>query len=263
LCIPVLYTVHAHTDRGLQRSDFLIRWVAQACDRVVAVSHHTAAGVETFTGGLVQPQVILNGIDLKRLELGRGFRPQSKRKALGINEDELVLITVAALNKHKDHRTLFHAFAEVLPSFGDARLLVVGDGRDRAELQELVSRLGIRNRVMFLGCRSDVPELLAAADIFVLSTHTEGFPISVIEACCIGIPVVATEVGGLADLRRVDLGVLLIERENVGSLRDALLSLLDPQRRQVMRRQLHQQAPLLFDIGRTAGEYREVYEALM
>jgi glycosyltransferase involved in cell wall biosynthesis len=230
---------------------------------VVAVSHRTAAAVETFTGGVVRPQVILNGVDLKRLELGRDFHPQSKRQALGINEDELVLITVAALNRHKDHRTLFHAFAEVLCSYGDARMLVVGDGRDRAELQELVSRLGIRKRVMFLGCRSDVHELLALADIFVLSTHTEGFPISVIEACCVGIPTVATEVGGLADFHHLGLGVLLTECENVDALRDALLSLLDPQRREHLGRRLREQARLLFDIGRTADHYRSVYRDLL
>jgi glycosyltransferase involved in cell wall biosynthesis len=229
----------------------------------VAVSHETATRVNAFTGGPVQAQVILNGIDLKRLEPSQGFSPESMRQALGINKEALLLITVAALNRQKDHKTLFHAFAEVLPSLIDARLLVVGEGPLRAELEELASHLGIQDDVLFLGCRSDVHELVAAADIFVLSTHTEGFPISVIEACCIGIPVVATEVGGLADLRQVDLGVLLTEVENAASLRDALLSLLDPQQRQLMGRRLHEQARLLFDIGRTADHYRSVYEELV
>ena len=262
LRIPILYTIHANVHRGMQRSDVLIRWVAQRCDRAVAVSQYTAQAMERFTGGVVRPQVIRNGVDLERLELNGGFRAEAKRKALSVGEKELLLITVAALNRPKDYPTLFRAYSEFLCCSGDARLLVVGEGRDRPQLQDLVRRLGIQNRVLFLGRRSDVHELLAAADIFVLSTRTEAFSISVMEACCVGIPVVATAAGGLTDLRRLDLQVVFAELENPGSLRDALLSLLDPQRRQLMGRRLREQARLLFDIRATADRYRSVYENL-
>jgi len=263
LRVPIIYTIHADVHPGSQRSDFLIRGVAQACDWAVAVSQYTAQGMERFTGGVVRPQVIRNGIDLERLELTGDFCFEAKRMALGISEKALLLITVAALNRHKDYPTLFRAYSEFLGSSGDALLLVVGDGSNRAELQVLVQRLGIRNRVLFLGRRSDVHELLAVADIFVLSTHTEGFPISVIEACCTGIPLVATEVGGLTDLRGLDLQVVFTELENVGSLREALLSLLDPQRRQVLGRRLRAQARSLFDIRRAANRYRTGYDNLL
>jgi len=263
LRIPILYTIHANVHRGLQRSDFLIRRIAQACDRAVAVSQYTANGMERFTGGAVRPEVILNGIDFERLELAGDFSPEAKRKALGVSEEALLLITVAALNRHKDYPTLFRAYSEFLGASCDAQLLVVGDGSDGAELQDLVRRLGIHNRVSFLGRRRDVHELLAAADIFVLSTHSEGFPISVIEACCVGIPVVATAAGGLTDLRRLDLQIVFAELENVGSLREALLSLLDPQWRQVVGRRLREQARLFFDIRRTAERYQSVYDNLL
>jgi glycosyltransferase involved in cell wall biosynthesis len=263
LYVPIVYTIHANVDRGLQRSDFLIRRIAPACDWAVAVSQYTADAMERFTGGVVRPQVIRNGIDLERLELRGDFCPEAKRKALGVGEKALLLITVAALNRPKDYPTLFRAYSEFLRSSGDAQLLVVGDGGERAELQDLVRRLGIHNRVLFLGRRSDVHELLAAADIFVLSTHTEAFPISVIEACCIGIPVVATEAGGLTDLRRLGLQVVLSEPESASSLRDALLSLLDLQRRHLVGRQLREQARLFFDIRRAADCYRSVYDNLL
>ena len=263
LRVPVIYTIHANVQHGLQRSDFLIRRVAQGCDLAVAVSQYTAKAMQRFTGGVVRPQVIRNGIDLERLELTAGFRREAKRKALGVSQKALLLVTVAALNPHKDYPTLFRAYSEFLRCSGDAQLLVVGDGDERTELQDLVRRLGIHNRVLFLGRRSDVHELLAVADIFVLSTHGEAFPISVIEACCIGIPVVATETGGLTDLRRLGLQVVLTELENVDSLRDALLSLLDHQRRQLVGRRLRAQARLLFDIRRAADRYRSVYDNLL
>lgn len=263
LHLPVIYTIHANVHQGLQRSDFLIRRVAQGCDRTVAVSQYTADAMEKFTREGVRPQVIRNGIDLERLKLTADFHPEAKRKALGVSEKTLLIIAVAALNRHKDYPTLFRAYSEFLCSSGDVQLLVVGDGSDRAELQDLVRRLGIHNRVLFLGRRSDVHELLAAADIFVLSTHTEAFPISVIEACCMGIPVVATEAGGLADLPRLGLQVVFAKPENVSSLRDALLSLLDPQRRQLLGRSLRERARLLFDIRATADRYQSVYDCLV
>ena len=80
---PIVYTVHADVYRGLQKSDFLIRWVAQTSDRVAAVSYQTAASVERFTGGTVRPRVISNGLDLARMKLPPGFSVGGKAAGLG------------------------------------------------------------------------------------------------------------------------------------------------------------------------------------
>lgn len=261
--IPIVDTVHLDLFRGHQRSGLLIQWTLQHCDLVTAVSQHTAATVESFTCGLVNPLIIPNGIRLDRMKAPSGFSREAKRAALGCEADSLVLITVAALTNVKDHQTLLRAFAGALSNLGNARLVVVGDGPLRKEMEKLALDLGIARQVMFLGRRVDVPELLRAADIFVLSTHNEGFPISVIEACWLGIPAVATEVGGLADLRAAHLGVLLTQARNVNSLRDALISLADSGKRQLLGHQLREQARSLFDIKRTVNDYSSVYEELL
>jgi len=261
--VPIVDTVHLDLFRGRQRSDPLIRWTLNHCDRVTAVSRHTATTVKSFTSGRVQPQVIANGIGLDRMKPLPQFTRESKRAALGCDADSLILITVAALTKVKDHRTLLCAFAAALPSLGPARLMMVGDGPLRSDLEELATSLRIKQHVLFLGLRSDVQELLRAADIFVLSTHNEGFPISVIEACWLGIPAVATEVGGLADLRAANLKVVLTEARSVTSLRDALISLADRRTRQLLGQQLRKQARALFDIERTVHDYSSLYVELL
>ena len=262
LRIPIIYTVHASIFPGLQKSDFIIRWVLRRCEQVAAVAPEAAASVVSFTGGLVHPLVVLNGIDFSRMAPTKGFTRKAKREALGIDEDSLVLLTVAALHFQKDHPTLFRAFAQALSRLGDARLLVAGDGQDRARLEGLVIQLGLQDRIIFLGQRSDVVDLLLASDIFVLPSRNEGMPISVIEACRAGVPVVATEVGGLADLRRAGLDMLLTKPEDIASLRDAMLSLADPARRQSMARRLPDHARAMFSIEQTAQGYLSVYRQI-
>ena len=260
--IPIVYTVHNRISEGL-RSDFLIRRAASWSDRVVAVSHATAAEFAEFTGGSVQPLVVFNGIDLRRLELPSGFRRGDKRQELGIPPGSTVIATVAAFNKQKDYATLFRAFAEAMAQLTETRLMVVGDGPDRLVLRTMVANLGIQRQVTFLGTRTDVPELLAASDIFVLSTHTEGLPLAVIEAFCLGTPVVATDVGGVRDLRHLDLGVLLTDHAGVDSLRQAILSLADSEYRLTLANRLRHRAREIFDIAGIAAQYVSIYRALL
>jgi len=260
---PIVYTVHADVYRGLQKSDFLIRWVAQTSDRVAAVSYQTAASVERFTGGTVRPRVISNGLDLARMKLPPGFSVGEKRQALVLPGSAMIIVSVAALNNQKDHPTLLRAFAESLPQLDDAYLLLVGAGPQRTQLEAMVAALGVKDRVLFLGRRSDVYEILCASDIFVLSSHNEGLPISILEACCAGLPVIATEVSGLTDVRDAGLDLVLTKKEDVDSLRDALLSLTDPLRRQSLGRELRERATQLFSIERTAESYLSLYRELV
>jgi glycosyltransferase involved in cell wall biosynthesis len=263
ISIPILYTVHADLCRGIQYSDFVVECVARRCEKVVAVSYRTAATVRDFTRGEVNPAVVLNGADLSRLAVCQQCTKLEKRAQLGISADSLVLITVAALSPPKDHRTLLRAFADSVGRLGDACLLVVGDGTGREELQELAVRLGLNGHVRFLGLRSDVSELLATADIFALASHGEGLPISVIEACFAGLPVIATAVGGLPDLCKAGVPLIFVHPGDVGELTNALIALSDPLKRKELGEAAGEQARRSFSIERTAGGYLALYHELM
>lgn len=107
-----------------------------------------------------------------------------------------IIAMVARFSPFKDHETLVRAFAQIESL---ARLMLIGDGQTRSAVENLVSQLGIGDRVDFMGDRADVPELLANADVFVLASKFEHLPISILEAMRAGLPVIASDVGGIQE----------------------------------------------------------------
>jgi glycosyltransferase involved in cell wall biosynthesis len=107
---------------------------------------------------------------------------------------------VARLNRLKDHATAIRAFAAVAAEHPAARLLIAGDGEERDAIEQLIDSLGLRSRITLLGTRRDVPRLLAAGDLFLLSSISEGIPLTLIEAMAAGLPCVSTDVGGVSEV---------------------------------------------------------------
>jgi glycosyltransferase involved in cell wall biosynthesis len=131
---------------------------------------------------------------------------------------------VARLDKVKDQAGLLLAFKQLQEQNGggDCRLIMVGDGSERAELQYRINQLGLTKSVRLLGNRTDVPELLAACDVFVLSSIAEGMPITVLEAMAAGLPVVVTDVGGMASVVQAGVNGALVPARNPDALAQAL-----------------------------------------
>jgi glycosyltransferase involved in cell wall biosynthesis len=124
----------------------------------------------------------------------------------------VTLLSIGRLRPPKDFVTLVRALARL--DRGTVRLRIAGDGPDRAALADEVRRLGLDGDVELLGTRTDVGELLAAADVFVLASDSEGLPMSVLEAMAAGLPVVASAVGGVPELvRDGDTGALVPPRD--------------------------------------------------
>ncbi|NOY45286.1 MAG: glycosyltransferase [Deltaproteobacteria bacterium] len=135
---------------------------------------------------------IYNGVDTEVYRPGPGHGIRSE---LGIPPDAFVAGIVGRLDPIKDHPTLFRAFSLLREKVPSARLLVVGDGPERARLESLGGE-----GALFLGDRTDVPEILRTLDVFVLSSRNEGISNTVLEAMAAGLPVVATRVGGNPEL---------------------------------------------------------------
>ncbi|HFD32676.1 MAG TPA: glycosyltransferase family 1 protein [Gammaproteobacteria bacterium] len=140
-------------------------------------------------------------------------------------------VNVGRFQPQKDHRMLVDAFKGVVKKVPSAKLILVGDGQLRSSIEEQVLSLGLENSVEFLGVRRDIPEILANSDCFVLGSRWELHPITILEAMRTGLPVIASDVGGISDT--VDDGNtgLLIEAENTSSLESAMIELaLDVER---------------------------------
>lgn len=136
--------------------------------------------------------VVPNGIDLQRFF--EALPNDTFRNRYG---SKYIIIMVGAFRKQKDQPTLIRAM-QLLPD--DYRLWLAGDGECRADCEELASELGLNNRIVFLGNRSDIPSLLATTDVTVLSSHYEGMPLSAIEGMCSGKPFIASDVDGLREI---------------------------------------------------------------
>lgn len=170
--------------------------------------------------------VIPNGLDLARFPL----RQERAAGPLPLDPQDEVIGTVARLWPEKGHAYLLSAATQVLRQRPRCRFVFVGDGIEEHDLRHRVARLGIADRVMFAGLRSDIPQVLAQFDLFVLPSLKEGLPIAILEAMAVGIPVVATAVGNVPTVvRHGDTG-LLVPPANVDALADAILRALgDPE----------------------------------
>lgn len=139
--------------------------------------------------------VIPNGVDTQK------FAPAPDvttiRHNLGIGPTDPVVGIIAALRPEKNHELFLEMASRVVQVLPTSKFLIVGDGPKRSELEARANELKIHDNVLFVGSRSDVPQLLAAIDVFALTSHIEANPISILEAMSVGKPVVATNVGSI------------------------------------------------------------------
>jgi glycosyltransferase involved in cell wall biosynthesis len=142
------------------------------------------------------PQTV--GIDRERVcTVHNGI--EGMATPLAANAGPTRFIAVGRLDAIKKHALMIHAFAGVVARGVRARLTIVGDGPQRGAIEALVDALGLRGQIELTGFRTDVSELLAQADVFVLSSHYEGISIALLEAMRAGLPAVATRVGGVPE----------------------------------------------------------------
>ena len=213
-----------------RRVDFPIRSAAryQACDRVICVSRAISAVCRA--GGITAEKlrVVHDGVDPARPRSGHRDRGRLK---LGLATQQSLLLTVAKLTDHKGHAFLLEAMPAVLRRHPQTVLALAGDGELTAPLQAQAERLGIVGHVRFLGFRDDVPDLLAAADVFVMPSHLEGLNTSIIDAMFAAKPIVTTTAGGIPDLVAADSATggpvaWLVPPRDPAALAEALLDAL-------------------------------------
>lgn len=170
-------------------------------------------------------EVLVHGLVLDSL----GTSPAngaSVRAELGLGADERVVCTVANFRTQKAYPILLQAARIVLDADPGARFLAVGQGPEEPRIRELHASLGLGDRFLLLGYRRDVGAVLAASDVFTLASSVEGFPIAVMEAMATGLPIVATDVGGLPDAVQDGVHGLLVPTGSPDLLAQALLRVL-------------------------------------
>ncbi|MGH9836703.1 MAG: glycosyltransferase [Blastocatellia bacterium] len=164
--------------------------------------------------------VIHNGVDLRRIDGADG----GARAELGIGPEDFVVGSVARLDATKDTITLARAFARLyrLRRERNLKLLIVGDGDQKAAIENFVTEQGLKAAVIFTGLRHDAPRLYGAMNVFALSSLSEGMPLTVLEAMSARLPVVATNVGALPELVEEGETGFLVEPKDDQALAERL-----------------------------------------
>ena len=185
------------------------------------------------------------------------------REEQGFSSTDVLFTCVAGLRPQKNPSLLLEAFHLGPAADARAHLLFVGDGDLEPELERRIGVLGLQGRVHLLGQRSDVPEILSAADVFTISSDYEGNPLAVMEAMAAGTPVISTAVGGVPELVGDTCG-LLVPPGDVQALSKAMNHILDnPEAKRRMGESSAQRAVERFDLGVMTGAYGNLYRNLV
>ncbi len=263
---PILFTEHGRHQPDYPRRKRILfnRLMIRKRDRVVAVGEAVRQALIVNEGIADESiAVVYNGIDADRFAGRPGDRALVRRE-LGLETDAPVILQVARLDYLKDHATAMRSMARVMREKPAARLLLVGEGPEERSIRTQVEQLGLGTSVLFLGLRKDVARLLQAADLFLLSSVSEGIPLTVIEAMCAGLPVVCTRVGGTAEVIIDGETGLLTAAGDDAAIAGAILRLIgDPARRQMMGDAGRQRARELFSEATMAEHYASLYEEML
>lgn len=229
-------------------------------DATIAVSEDTRRSIApTHRPGV---RVIHHGVDLEAVRGHRGAR-DTTRAELGVSSETILVITVANARAEKGYPDLLGAAARVIQRQDGVTFVAVGQGPDAEQIATLHERLGLGQRFRLLGYREDAVRFLAAADLFVLASHHEGLPVALMEALALGIPVVATAVGGVPEM--IDDGVegLLVPPHRPDALAAAIERVVTDE---ALRRRLVEGARAkgeVFDARRATGEVEAVYREVL
>lgn len=255
--VPVLIcTAHNINEGGrylyyaYQLTDFLAEFTTNVSEK--AVERYLDLGaIRRRKGGYIP-----NGVDLTRYVQDSAIRSRA-RQDLGL-DDEFVWLTVGRLTRQKDYPNLLEAVARVPTG---SRVLIVGDGELAEAIRGYTGDLGLSNRVTFLGIRSDVNELMCAADGFVLSSAWEGLPMVLLEAAAACLPAVATDVGGVAEIVQPGLGVLVPPNDPEGLAKGMIaMESLDSGEKNAMGLRARERAMGVFDMTRVADQWETLFE---
>ena len=228
----VVHTFHGHVFEGYFPPSLnrLVR-LAERCltcrtDVVVTISTRQWHDiVERFAIAQASKTVVVPlGLDLEPLTSMPAGSP-SLREAIGAEADDVIIGFAGRMVKVKDLPTLVRAFAQAQRAIPALRMVLAGDGPERASAQAIAAELGVGDRLHFLGWVEDLPRFYSTLDIFALSSINEGTPVAVIEAMAAQRAVVATAVGGVPDVVESGVTGLLVPARSPEALADALVQL--------------------------------------
>ncbi len=266
--VPVLICTAHNTVEGGPLRDKIYRLTDFLCDHTTNVSQ---VAVERYIKMGIAPKhkisLLRNGIDVSRFE-PKTFETKSfeakpnvrtiLRQSLGL-DDTFTFLAIGRLDDQKDFSTMLKAFAAVQDK--QSNLLIVGEGPHQEMLETLVKELALESRVKFLGVRRDIPDLMQAADAYLMSSVMEGLPMVLLEAAASSLPIVATNVGGNCEIVLDGENGFLVPPSNPQALTEAIDKLMHTttSERELMGRRGHKHIQETYSLNTIVDEWEKLY----
>ncbi len=276
--VPIVNTLHSalYLGRKSRGPKDLVRRLRLAVDRAVArhtIRHCIAVGqavkeawlpyTTRYGLGPDRITVIHPGVDLSRFTPLAETAKEDLRRSLGVADAQPLLLNVARITNGKGQHLLIPMMREVRPRHPQAKLLLVGDGELRTDLEKQVRDEGLDSAVVMPGRRDDIPALLGIADVFVFPSFSEGFPLSVLEAMAAGLPIAAFDLPSFAELGEGRASMALAPVGDGPALTRTVLDLLaDPERMHAMSR-VGREVAQRFDQQRASRAIEDVYRLVL
>jgi glycosyltransferase involved in cell wall biosynthesis len=265
--VPIIvHTFHGHLFRGYFGSKksrlvvFIERLLALVSTKIVAVTQSQKDELLRYKIAPFQKIVSIPlGLELDLLQNSQKEKG-AFRSELGLNKDDVLIGSIARLVPVKGHAFLFRAARKVIDTFPRVKILLIGDGELRNELENLASRLGIGKNVIFCGFRRDLPKIYADLDIVALTSLNEGLPVAVIEAMASQTAVVAYDVGGVKDLIEPNVTGISVPFGEIDRLAESIVFLLkNPQERERLGRNARRKVYPSLHYQRLVRDFEKFY----
>lgn len=253
-----IYITTEHSTSNNRRQKFIFklidRFIYKPYKKIISISPATQEELIKWIGGNKKRfEIIENGVDLSRFSQGNKI----DLSEYGLDSDDKIIIMISRFHKAKDQNTVIKSL-EFLPKI--YKLVLVGDGERREELEKLTSEKNLSSRVFFLGIRKDIPDLLKTSYVAVQSSIFEGFGITALESMSAGIPTIATDVPGLSAI--VKGGGILFPVGDYKKLAKIIFSLERNDMYNKIKNSCIEKSKM-YDIKITAEKYINLYSSLI
>jgi glycosyltransferase involved in cell wall biosynthesis len=230
---PVVTVLHdaSQDDYASPYFRLLENWLAPQPAAIVAVSPTSASNYRRRIRSKIDPQVIVNGVQLEAFDRAVSHRSTVRKNIFKVNDDQFVFLQVGRISRTKQQHHSLHAFAQAVKTFGlSGKLCFVGISEDssyESELKQLTTQLEVADHVLFLDARSDIPELLAGADVYLMPSLFEAHSVAFIEALASGITIIASDIPSFR-FGAAFPGVHLISPESIDEFMQAINQVTQP-----------------------------------
>jgi len=264
--VPIIISTIHNVNFGGKLREKLLKYTDKFCNFTIVISQIVAKEmIEKKIVPKNKLKIICNGIDFKEFNLNKNKVQKKINRELKIKKNQNILISVGRLTEQKGYFYMIETVRILNKKYSDLIWIVLGDGEDKMKLEKQIKIENLQKNILFLGIKENVVEYLFDSDIFIMPSLWEGLPLSLLEAMACGLPVIATNVGGIPEIVKDKISGFLVEPKNPTILAEKIEYLLnlDIDSRKKMGIEGRKIVEEKFSLRKMVEKYENLYEKLL